>query len=265
MNRFTLQLLNEVDCRRRIILTGTPIQNDLKEFYTLIDFVNPGILGAHKEYKNYYEDPIVASQCLNASDNALSLGNERATELHECTKGFILRRTQETINKYLPRKHEIVLFCSLSSKQENIYSLVTDAWFNRIFTQDKNITHLTIITALKKICNHPNLFINDKESALHDILSKTTYMTQTKQDENYTKYCGKVTIVQILMRNLKKVNEKLVLVSYYTQTLDLLETICNMEELKYLRLDGTTSIPTRAKIIEQFNMRTNDSSKLYGN
>ena len=77
--------------------------------------------------------------------------------------------------------------------------------------------------------------LNEEEKALYDILSKVSYISQIKRDENFTEYCGKITIVQTLMRNLKKTDEKLVLVSYYTQTLDLLETICNMERLKFLR------------------------------
>ncbi|KAL6439499.1 hypothetical protein ACFW04_003958 [Cataglyphis niger] len=256
------KLLREINCKNRIMLTGTPIQNDLKEFYTLVDFVNPGILGSSVEYKNYYEDPIVASQCPNADENVVSLGSERATELHERTKSFILRRTQNTINKYLPCKYEIVLFCSLTSEQMDLYSLVTDAWFNKICLQDKNLTHLSIIIALKKICNHPNLFINDKENALRETLSKAIYTMQLKEDKNFIKYCGKITILQVLMRNLKKTDEKLVLVSYYTQTLDLFETICGIEGLKFLRLDGTTSCPIRSKVIEQFNTRSDNSKVL---
>lgn len=247
------------------MLTGTPIQNDLKEFYTLVDFVNPGILGSSLEYKNYYEDPIVASQCPNADENILSLGSERATELHERTKSFILRRTQNTINKYLPHKYEMVLFCPLTNEQKDLYSLVTDAWFNKVSLQDKSHTHLSIIIALKKICNHLNLFINDKENALRETLSKAICTIQVKQDNNFTKYCGKVTILQVLMRNLKKTDEKLVLVSYYTQTLDLFETICNIEGLKFLRLDGTISSSARSKVIEQFNTRSDNSSKFYNN
>lgn len=243
------------------MLTGTPIQNDLKEFYTLIDFVNPGILGSPLEYKNYYEDPIVASQCPNADENVLSLGSERATELHEHTKSFILRRTQNTINKYLPCKYEIVLFCSLTTEQMDLYSLVTDAWFNKICLQNKSHTHLSIIIALKKICNHPNLFINDKENTLRETLSNAICTMQLKLDKNFIKYCGKITILQVLMRNLKKTDEKLVLVSYYTQTLDLFEIICNIEGLKFLRLDGTISSSTRSKVIEQFNTRSDNSSK----
>ncbi|XP_071561970.1 DNA repair and recombination protein RAD54B isoform X1 [Temnothorax nylanderi] len=256
------KLLHEIDCKKRVILTGTPIQNDLKEFYALIDFINPGILGTPNEYKNYYEDPIVASQCPYADDDVLSLGKERSTELYERTKSFIMRRTQNTINKYLPHKHEIVVFCALSKKQQDLYSLVTSAWFNKICLEDKSNMHLSIITALKKICNHPNLFINEKENALYDTLSKTSWISQIKRDENFTEYCGKVTILQTLMRNLKKTDEKLVLISYYTQTLDLLETICNMEKLKFLRLDGTTSTSIRLKITEQFNTRTDNSKVL---
>ncbi|RLU15867.1 hypothetical protein DMN91_011623 [Ooceraea biroi] len=255
------KLLNELDCKRRILLTGTPIQNDLKEFYALVDFVNPGILGTPAEYKGYYEDPIVASQCPRANAETLCLGNERATELHELTKRFILRRTQETINQYLPHKHEMVLFCSLSSRQRDLYVHVTDAWFNKICMQDKSNMHLSVVTALKKVCNHPNLFVNDKESTQY-LLPQATTNRQKEQDDNFTEYCGKVTVVQTLMRNLKRTEEKLVLVSYYTQTLDLLETVCGIEGLEFSRLDGTTLSSTRSKIIEQFNTRT-DESKVF--
>lgn len=256
------KLLQEINCKKRIILTGTPIQNDLKEFYALIDFINPGILGTPAEYKNYYEEPIVASQCPHADDDVLSLGNERSTELYEHTKSFILRRTQTAINKYLPHKYEIVLFCSLSKKQKDLYTLVTDAWLNKICLKDKSNMHLSIITALKKICNHPNLFLNEKENALYDTLSRSSCISQIKRDENFIEYCGKVTILRTLMRNLKKTDEKLVLVSYYTQTLDLLETICNMEGLKFLRLDGTISTSARSKVIDQFNTPTDNSKVL---
>ncbi|KAL0128064.1 hypothetical protein PUN28_003357 [Cardiocondyla obscurior] len=256
------KILREINCKKRIILTGTPIQNDLTEFYALIDFINPGILGTPTEYKNYYEEPIVASQCPHADDDILLLGKERSRELNELTKSFILRRTQKTINIYLPHKNEIVVFCSLSKKQNDLYSLITDAWFNKICLENKSNMHLSIIVALKKICNHPNLFLNELEkNTLYHALSKTR-ISQIKQDTNFTEYCGKITIIQTLMRNLKKTDEKLVLVSYYTQTLDLFETICDMEKLKFLRLDGTTLTSVRSKIIDQFNARTDNSKVL---
>ncbi|XP_047358651.1 DNA repair and recombination protein RAD54B-like isoform X2 [Vespa velutina] len=256
------KLLQEIDCKRRILLSGTPIQNDLQEFYTLVNFVNPIILGSSTEYKRYYEDPIIASQCPYASDDAQSLGNERAKELRDATNPFILRRTQEIISKYLPRKHEMVIFCHLSEKQKNLYSLVVDTWFDNTISE-KKATHLTIITALKKICNHPVLFTKDKDNFLNN---NPAFLQLIKNDnasnDNETEYCGKITIVRCLMRNLKKTDEKIVLVSYYTQTLDFFESICNVEGLKYCRLDGSTQNVARMKIIEQFNSK-NDDSKIF--
>lgn len=248
-----------MNCKRRILLTGTPIQNDLQEFFALIDFVNPAILGYNIEFKNYYEKPIVASQCPNAPDNVVSLGTERANELYEKTKCFILRRTQETINKYLPSKHEFIIFCRLSNEQKDIYSRVTDSWFNKTVLPNNSIPHLTVITALKKICNHPELFNNEKAKFLN-IDTKVINKIPNIKDVTKKTYCGKISIVQTLLRNLKKTDEKLVLISYYTQTLDLLETICNTEGLQFLRLDGTTTSNVRSKIIERFNSTTDNSS-----
>lgn len=250
----TTKVLSNLNCKRRILLTGTPVQNDLQEFFALIDFVNPVILGSSSEFKNYYEKPIVASQCPNASCHVISLGTERANELHEKTKCFILRRTQEIINKYLPSKHELVIFCRLSDEQEDLYSRITNLWFSKSVLPNNNISHLTLITALKKICNHPELFYNEKNDLY---LNKVSIKNITRKG-----YYGKISIVQTLIKNLKKTNEKLVLISYYTQTLDLLERVCNMECLQFLRLDGNTTSSTRSKIIEQFNS-TNDNNKIF--
>ncbi|KAI4504659.1 hypothetical protein M0802_000209 [Mischocyttarus mexicanus] len=254
------KLLQEMDCKRRILLSGTPIQNDLQEFYTLVNFVNPVILGSSTEYKHYYEDPIIASQCPYASEDAQSLGKERAQELRDATSPFILRRTQEIISKYLPRKNEMVIFCHLSERQKSLYSLVIDTWFDSTILPEKKVSHLTIITALKKICNHTDLFTNDKDNFLNN---NPIFLQLLKNDNslstNETEYCGKITMVRCLMRNIKRTDEKIVLVSYYTQTLDFLETICNAEGLKFCRLDGSTQNVSRMKIIEQFNSKIDDS------
>ncbi|XP_078039953.1 DNA repair and recombination protein RAD54B isoform X2 [Augochlora pura] len=249
------KILNNISCKKRVLLSGTPIQNDLQEFFALIDFVNPGILDNICKFKSYYENPIVASQCSHASDSVISLGKERANELHEKTKLFILRRTQDTINKYLPSKHELVLFCRLSDEQKDLYTRVTNAWFDKTGLPTNAVPHLTVITMLKKICNHPDLFYNEKNDWL------TNNFKNIKRNVPKSTYSGKVSVVQTLMRNLKKTKEKLVLISYYTQTLDLLETICNNENLQFLRLDGSTASSSRLKIIQQFNSG-NDEHKV---
>ncbi|XP_012135180.2 DNA repair and recombination protein RAD54B isoform X1 [Megachile rotundata] len=256
------KLLSNINCKRRILLTGTPIQNDLQEFFALVNFVNPGILGSNNEFKNYYENPIVASKCPHAAYSVASLGTERATELHEKTKSFILRRAQDTINKYLPSKHELVVFCRLSDEQEKLYSLVTDTWFNKSVLPNSNVPHLTVITTLKKICNHPKLFYNEKNEFWNNSAINLNGTTNICKYTSREQYCGKISVVQTLMKNLKNTDEKLVLISYYTQTLDLLETVCSTEGLHFLRLDGSTPATTRSKIIEQFNSK-NHNSKIF--
>ncbi|CAK9802468.1 DNA repair and recombination protein RAD54B [Anthophora quadrimaculata] len=254
------KILRNSNCKKKILLTGTPMQNDLQEFFSLVDFVNPGILGSSQEFKSYYENPIVASRCPNASHDVVYLGTERASELYEKTKFFILRRTQETIHQYLPSKHELIMFCRLSDEQETLYSCVTDAWFNKDILNN-SVPHLTVITTLKKICNHPELFYNEKNEFLQSDLKNSSKISNVKNLSRKA-YCGKVSVVRTLMRNLRKTDEKLVLISYYTKTLDLLETVCNTEDLQFLRLDGSTTSSTRSKIVERFNSE-HDNSKVF--
>ncbi len=70
-----------MSCRRRVILSGTPIQNDLGEYFAMVDFVNPGVLGAPASFRRVFEDPITAGRQPDASPDAKSLGASRAEEV----------------------------------------------------------------------------------------------------------------------------------------------------------------------------------------
>ncbi|XP_033229530.1 DNA repair and recombination protein RAD54B-like [Belonocnema kinseyi] len=248
----SLKSLNQLRCRRRILLTGTPVQNDLQELYTLVDFVNPEILESCNSFRKYYEQPIVASQRPDASEEVVSLGQERAKELHEKTKVFILRRTNDLINKYLPQKHELVLFCRLARRQEELYTVITDFLMAKDIFQT-NVMPLHTITALKKVCNHPNLFLSDQSNLLADLKAANLNYAFPKADS--MEDSGKVKVVQALLRSLKETSEKVVLVSYFTQTLDLLEKLCNLEGMSSCRLDGNTPTVSRTKIVDKFNAK----------
>lgn len=89
---------------RRILLTGTPVQNDLGEFYTMVDFVNPGLLDTYPVFKKVYETPIVRARQPNAPRKDLELGKGRSEALSSLTGLFVIRRTSEILAKYLPAK-----------------------------------------------------------------------------------------------------------------------------------------------------------------
>ena len=91
-------------CSRRVILTGTPVQNDLQELYSIVDLCNPGIIGTANAFKHVYEEPILKSRQPSATQVERLLGEDRAAELNRTTGLFILRRTSDINNKYLPPK-----------------------------------------------------------------------------------------------------------------------------------------------------------------
>lgn len=122
--------LRKIECKRRILLTGTPIQNELAEFYALIDFVNPGILGTYSMFKREFEDKIVESQQPECHPQIISLGKQKASDLNEVTEKFILRRTQDVNNKYLPSKYESVVFCAMAPIQVIIFDILMYNLFN---------------------------------------------------------------------------------------------------------------------------------------
>lgn len=121
------QLLSQLNTNRKVLLTGTPVQNDLKEFFTLADFVNPGILGslackdivykfAHYSYwwpisrtafRRSFEEPIIQLQQPNCDETQREIGDQSAYELSQLTSKFVLRRTQEVISAHLPPKVEV--------------------------------------------------------------------------------------------------------------------------------------------------------------
>lgn len=170
---------------------GTPVQNDLQEFFAIIEFVNPGILGSTTAYRKVYEEPILRSRQPSCTDVMLLsyvvfltcmdnfiwhepchhiclcicqqeervLGEERAAELSRLTGMFILRRTQEIINCYLPPRLDWTLFCDPSPLQRELYKRLLCHRVFRACLQGsmQTHTHLACITALKKLCNHPGL------------------------------------------------------------------------------------------------------------
>ncbi|XP_039733068.1 DNA repair and recombination protein RAD54B isoform X2 [Pteropus medius] len=267
----TTTALISLSCEKRIILTGTPVQNDLQEFFALIDFVNPGILGSLSSYRKIYEEPIIISRQPSASEEEKELGERRAAELTCLTGLFFLRRTQEVINKYLPPKIENVVFCQPGALQIELYRKLLNSQAVRFCLEGllENSPHLICIGALKKLCNHPCLLFNsvkEKEcsSTWDENEEKSLYeglINVFPADYNpllFTeKESGKLQVLTKLLAVIHELRptEKVVLVSNYTQTLNILQEICKRHGYAYTRLDGQTPISQRQQIVDGFNSK----------
>ncbi|CAF1582131.1 unnamed protein product [Adineta ricciae] len=113
--------LNKVRTKRRIILTGTPLQNNLKEYYYMVHFVKPHLLGTYREFKNQFIDPIRGGQHKDSSIYAVQLMKRRAFALHERLKHCIHRCDFNVLRRYLPEKYEYVIKIYMGDLQKQLY------------------------------------------------------------------------------------------------------------------------------------------------
>ncbi|CAO3659842.1 unnamed protein product [Umbelopsis ramanniana] len=261
----TLQVISAMPANKRIILSGTPIQNHLEEFWCMVNFLNPNILGKYSHFKKMYETPINQARQPNSTKEDLELGNERADELLQLASQFMLRREIDVIAKYLKPKVEYVIFCRPSPLQQQLYHklLWSAAWMDMARNR---AGFLGCITALKKVSNCPTLayesaMTGGKQDA--SIFSSSDFLDEFP--ENFDgrqinhKDSGKLyVLVELLAKLRQHTSEKVVLVSNYTQTLDILEVMCDEHNYKYYRLDGSTPAAQRQTMVDHFNEPDDD-------
>lgn len=247
-----VQGLQDLQISKRILLTGTPIQNNLQEFYSIVDFVNPGILGIYSEFKKTYENPISASYCPSADESVLEEGRLKSEELNQLTKNFILRRTQEINKEFLPKKHEFVVFVEASDLQQMVLKTTVELWAKYKDDLLRDLTPLQVIGILSKICNHPSLIT---KTTKENILTRNLAKNLPKWDEMGPFDSGKLEFVYNFLHNVKSSNQKVVLVSNFTKTLDMLQGLCEHLEIATLRLDGTVPSGDRNTIVKKFSSK----------
>ncbi|XP_051135736.1 protein CHROMATIN REMODELING 25 isoform X2 [Andrographis paniculata] len=270
----TNRALASLSCQRRILLSGTPMQNDLEEFYAMVNFTNPGILGDAAYFRRYYEMPIICGREPTSTEEEKKLGSERSAELSAKVNQFILRRTNALLSNHLPPKLVEVVCCKLTPLQAVLYNhFIHSKNVKRVITEEaKHSKILAYITALKKLCNHPKLIydtIKSKSPGMSEFEDCLRFFPQemfsgrsgmwTGGDGAWVELSGKMHVLARLLAQLRRrTDDRIVLVSNYTQTLDLFAQICRERRYPYLRLDGTTSISKRQKLVNRFNDPSKD-------
>ncbi|PXF48375.1 DNA repair and recombination protein RAD54B [Gracilariopsis chorda] len=243
----TIDALRNLPCRRRVILTGTPVQNDLDEFFAVCDFVNPGCLGTLQSFRNVFANPIIASKDSNATHSNQRIGEARAQELSRVTSTFVLRRTSDILEQYLPPKTETAIFCRLVPEQEKAYESEAKSRYTDIDSTRFSVA-LSAINYLRKICSHPALIAKDEDR-------QTDSFEYKGQCDGYfdVSHSSKLLIAMSICEACMSVNDRVIVVSNFTTTLDLVQDALTRRRVKYCRLDGSTNVSHRGDIVHKFN------------
>ncbi|ESN91696.1 hypothetical protein HELRODRAFT_165757 [Helobdella robusta] len=164
------QVLKNIRTRRRIVLTGYPLQNNLLEYWCMVDFVRPNYLGTKQEFCNMFERPIMNGQCADSTPKDVKLMRFRAHVLHSLLEGFVQRRGHAVLQAALPQKEEYVIFVRLSPIQRKLYnefmSAIKDSGSLTSWTNSNN--PIKAFSVCCKIWNHPDILFQVLEQRKDD-------------------------------------------------------------------------------------------------
>ncbi|CAF4505336.1 unnamed protein product, partial [Rotaria sp. Silwood2] len=233
----------------RLILSGSPMQNNLRELWSLFDFVFPGKLGTLPTFMEYFAIPITRGGYANANPIEVQTAYKCACILRDTIKQYLIRRikSEQNVVLQLPTKNEQVLFCRLTKTQQHIYKEYLKSQQCKDILKGSLQIFVGLIN-LRKICNHPDLFTDWSQ-----------YRPEYGEDPNevsqygYSKRSGKMVVLETLLKIWYKQNNRCLLFTQSKQMLNILEGFLTKHNYSYLKMDGTTPIASRQGLITQFN------------
>ncbi|XP_010546817.1 PREDICTED: probable ATP-dependent DNA helicase CHR12 [Tarenaya hassleriana] len=223
--------------KRRLLLTGTPIQNSLQELWSLLNFLLPHIFNSVQNFEEWFNAPFADRGNVSLTDEEELLIIHR---LHHVIRPFILRRKKDEVEKFLPGKTQVILKCDMSAWQKVYYQQVTDVGRVGLQTgsgKSKSLQNLSM--QLRKCCNHPYLFVGGD----YNMWKKPEIVRAS----------GKFELLDRLLPKLRRAGHRVLLFSQMTRLMDVLEIYLTVNDFKYLRLDGTTKTEQRGLLLKQFN------------
>uniref|UniRef100_A0A8C3YVZ4 DNA excision repair protein ERCC-6 n=1 Tax=Catagonus wagneri TaxID=51154 RepID=A0A8C3YVZ4_9CETA len=224
-------------------------QNNLRELWSLFDFIFPGKLGTLPVFMEQFSVPITMGGYSNASPVQVKTAYKCACVLRDTINPYLLRRMKSDVKMSLslPDKNEQVLFCRLTDEQHKVYQNFIDSKeVYRILNGEMQI--FSGLVALRKICNHPDLFSGGPKKF------KGIPGEELEEDQfGYWKRSGKMIVVESLLKIWHKQGQRVLLFSQSRQMLDILEVFLRAQEYSYLKMDGTTAIASRQPLITRYN------------
>lgn len=248
-SKFTQTLGTQFSSVCRVLLTGTPLQNNLGELWALLNFLLPKIFNSCDDFEKWFNQPFSNKVGGNSSDRQNFELNEEEqlliiNRLHQVLRPFLLRREKVEVEKELPSKTEHVVKIELSAWQKIMYGQIK---FNGLLARDPStgkIGNKALVNAmmqLRKICNHPFLFI-ERDSPIYQNVN-----------DNIFRSSGKFELLDRIIPKLLRFNHKILLFSQMTQLMDILQLFFDYKGYPHLRLDGNTKSDDRGMQMKIFN------------
>ncbi|XP_073678469.1 chromodomain-helicase-DNA-binding protein 4-like isoform X1 [Garra rufa] len=227
------RILNNYPLQHKLLLTGTPLQNNLEELFHLLNFLTPERFSNLEGFLEEFAD--IAKE-------------DQIKKLHDMLGPHMLRRLKADVFKHMPSKTELIVRVELSPMQKKYYKFILTRNFEALNTRGggNQVSLLNVVMDLKKCCNHPYLFpVAAMEAAK---LPNGMY-----EGSALTKSSGKLLLLQKMMRKLKEDGHRVLIFSQMTKMLDLLEDFLENEGYKYERIDGGITGGMRQEAIDRFN------------
>ncbi|ORZ22517.1 SNF2 family N-terminal domain-domain-containing protein [Absidia repens] len=246
-SKLTYTLRTHYNTRYRLILTGTPLQNNLPELWALLNFILPKIFKSVKSFEEWFNTPFSNQGVqdkidINEEEQLLII-----KRLHKVLRPFLLRRLKKDVESELPDKVERVVKCRLSALQSRLYNQLKKHGI--LYTSaDKNgksgIKGLNnTIMQLRKLCNHPFVF---------EGVENTVNPSRRSNDMLY-RTAGKFELLDRMLPKLRQTGHRVLIFFQMTQIMSIMEDFLNYRGFAYLRLDGSTKADDRSQLLQIFN------------
>jgi SWI/SNF-related matrix-associated actin-dependent regulator of chromatin subfamily A member 5 len=213
----------------RLLITGTPLQNNLHELWSLLNFLLPEIFSSAETFDEWF-------QISGENDQ-----HEVVQQLHKVLRPFLLRRLKSDVEKGLPPKKETILKVGMSQMQKQYYKALLQKDLEVVNAGGERKRLLNVAMQLRKCCNHPYLFQGAEPGP--------PYST----GDHLVTSAGKMVLLDKLLPKLKQRDSRVLIFSQMTRLLDILEDYLLYRGYQYCRIDGNTGGEDRDASIETFN------------
>ncbi|CCH60183.1 hypothetical protein TBLA_0C03810 [Henningerozyma blattae CBS 6284] len=234
------QVLREFSSRNRLLITGTPLQNNLHELWALLNFLLPDIFSSSEDFDSWF-----------SSNESEEDQDKIVKQLHTVLQPFLLRRIKSDVETSLLPKKELNLYVGMSNMQKKWYKQILEKDLDAVNGSNGNKESktrlLNIVMQLRKCCNHPYLFDGAEPGP--------PYTT----DEHLVYNSAKLNVLDKLLEKVKEEGSRVLIFSQMSRVLDIMEDYCYFRGYEYCRIDGQTAHEDRIAAIDEYNAP--DSSK----